>query len=1082
MADKAKMIEIFKTMLSENNEARSQAENSLLGGASQNADLFLNLTFQIIEDKSVETGVRSCACIVLKKVLMVYEEDQVKGYRLLTAQGKQAFQRGILLLLSQEQVETVRENICDLISEVGASVALDETLPEPDKWNSLLQHLFELFQTNTETAILSVFRIFDGLFANAGNLYVVHSESIFKLFQFGLNHNSTSIPLAALEALASLVQTVKAKDLRIFKPLGELILSLARRLTAAEKEDDLQSCIGCLFDICESEPSFLKARFQELLDTMYGVRSLKTDPDSALKTESVECVIFMVERFPNLVKDFPARIQKILEMIFRNMMEIEEAVPAEWCSPPEGFNDDFEEDDDQKHIKVGMDFIDRLMVAVDQEAILGSMNTAIPQLLNSTDWRMHHAAIMAMSQLGEYMAERIDTDVLNILKQIQSFATNPNPRIRYACCHLLGQFADDLQPDFQENHKDIYFATVLPLLNDPIPRVVAHALASLTNFLENCSAEHIGNNFNFIYERIMFWLANGICYVKEACLSTLSALCEGSGDLFLPVYDQTMIAIFQVFAQAKSKAQKQMRGNAIECSTIIGKLCGVERFEKYYPALIQEMVNIQNSDIDLTSFDPQKSYILSGWQRMVIAIEDRFKPYIPAVLPKLLEIAKSGHSASGDNNVRTSDSEETEIAVQTLAVFLDNLGVDLAPYLPEVYNVLYLIIENSANDETRIEAAKSLPPLIKIYRKTGQEISQFCLHVNTTLWNLMDRENDPTTLAEFAFTIQKTLKNTGPVLSDDQILGVYKKCLDHLQRSAARKQNKEDNFDKEEENVDEIQNIIEGDNQLEDEFVLEVANIIGVLFKTYKQRVLPVFAQVMNELILPAAKDNNPKSKHFAMFLIDDAVEHIGEFLPKDVLASFLDLLTAHALDSSLEIRQAAIFGIGITALALGEAFKPRLSDTIQLLWQAIEMKKPKEDFGRFYLTVRDNAVASLGKLLQTFGSSMGPEPLLQGLNYWMKQLPILHDFKEGIQQHRFFISLVTNSPPILPLSDPEVLRKAVEVFTNIYKRKKLSSEEMNLQIDQIFTSLKNTPQAREMIGNMQLNDKEKEFLQHYFA
>lgn len=1082
MADKALMIELFKAMLNEDNAVRGLAEKRLLEAASQNADAFVNLAFQVIEDQTVEAGVRNCACIVLKRVLTVYDDDQVKGYRLLSAQGKQSFQRGILLLLSKEQVESVRDKICDLISDVGSSVSLDETIAEADKWNSLLQHLFELFQTNTDSAILSVFRIFDGLFANIGNSFSAHSESIFKLFQFGLNHNSIPIALTALEALGSLVQTVKAKDLRVYKPLGVSVLSLAQKLTVVAEEENLQSCVGCIYDICESEPSFLKARFDELLKTMSAIRNLKTDPDNALKTESVECIIFMIERYPGLIKDQPSRLEKVLEMVFLNMMEIEEEVPAEWCSPVDGFNDDFEEDDDQKHIKVGMDFIDRLMVAIDQQLILGSMNAAVQHLLASSDWKMHHAAIMAMSQLGEYMLERIDSDVLNILKQVQLFASNPNPRIRYACCHLLGQFADDLQPDFQEQHKDIYFATILPLLNDPVPRVVAHALASLTNFLENATKDQIGANFSFIYERIMFWLANGIGYVKEACLSVLSALCEGSGDLFFPVYDQTMIAIFQVFAQAKSKVQKQMRGNAIECATIIGKICGLERFEKYYPALIQEMITIQNSDIDLAGFDPQKSYILSGWQRMVIAIEDRFKPFIAAVLPRVLEIAKSGHSASSGDAVRTSDSEETEIAVQTLSVFLDNLGTDLGPYLPDIYNVLYLIIENSANDETRVEAAKSLPPLIKIYKKTGQDISQFCLHVNQTLWALMDRESDPSTLAEFAFTIQKTLKNMGEVLSDAQLVEVYKKCLEHLQKSAARKQNLADNFDKDEENPQEVEDIIQGDNQLEDEFALEIANVIGVLFKTYKQRSLPIFGQVMTDLIIPASKDVRLKSKHFAMFLIDDAVEHIGEFIPKDVLSVFLDILASHGLDSSLELRQAAVFGIGITALALGEAFKPRLNQTIQMLWQAIEMKKSADDFPKFFLTVRDNAVASLGKLLQAFGGSMTPEDLSQGLRYWLKQLPILHDHKEATQQHQFLLSLVTSEPPVLPLSDPEVLKKAIEVFSQIHQRKKLCKEEMNNSIDQLFNALKNNQQIRTILGTLTLTDSETEFLKRYLA
>ena len=59
---------------------------------------------------------------------------------------------------------------------------------------------------------------------------------------------------------------------------------------------------------------------------------------------------------------------------------------------------------------------------------------------------MNHAAIMTMSQIGEY----IDTDeqpeeFLNILEQQSK---HENPRVRYAVCHALGQFADDQAPKF----------------------------------------------------------------------------------------------------------------------------------------------------------------------------------------------------------------------------------------------------------------------------------------------------------------------------------------------------------------------------------------------------------------------------------------------------------------------------------------------------------------------------------------------------------------------------------------------------------------------------------------------------------
>lgn len=1081
MADKAHFVEYLKAMLTPDNAIRNQAESFLLAAAAANMDAFVSLGIEVLGDASVDVATRNVACVLLKKVLTVFENDTTKGYKRLSPGVREGFQRQVLLLLANESQATLRDQICDLISDVAASVLLDQTIPEEARWGSLVQHLFELFSTGHEVNILSVFRIFDGLFANAASVLSPLAANFFKLFEAGFGHANVKINLGCLEALTSLTQTVKAKDLRIYKPLAVHMLRLVDKCVALKDEEDLQRCVGCVYDVCESEPAFIKAHFDGLLTSMKAVRGYPAEPDSALKTESVECVIFLVERYPKLVSDTPAHLHKVLELVFLNMMEIEDEVPAEWCAPPDGFNDDFEEDDDQKHIKIGMDFIDRLMASVSHGVILKGMNDAVATLLSQPNWKMHHAAIMALSQLGEYMTEKIDTDILAILRQVQNFAQNPNPRIRYACCHLLGQYADDLNPDFQEMHHALYFQTILPLLSDPVPRVVAHALASLTNFLENAHSGQVQPHFAFIYERLMFWLSNGISYVREACLSALSALCEGSGDLFFSVYDQAMTAVFAVFQAPAKKEHKQLRANAIECATIVGKICGLERFERYYPSLIQHMVEIQNSGIDVAGFDPQKSYILSGWQRVVIAIENRFRPYIPAVLPRLLEIARAAQANTAEN-VRTSDSEETEIAVQTIAIFLDNLGDALVPYLQDIFGVLSVIIEHTLNEETRVEAIKTLPSLIKISKKSGQDVGAFARHVNQTLWGLMDKELDPSLLSEFAFTIQKTLKAMGPVLTDGELEVIYQKCYEHLHKSVVRKRELADNFDNEEENKEDVDKIIENDNQMEDEFTLEVANILGVLFRVYQARALPLFVRVHEQFILPAMADQRPKAQHFGMFLIDDAVEHLGAHIPKDTLRKFLEQLCTHAQNPALELRQAAVFGIGITALALGDDFRPALPAVVQLLSQAVELPVRPDDFPKFYQTVKENAVASIGKILHAFGGSLPPEQFQQLASYWLRHLPIAHDHKEAVFQHRYLLTLVARQPPVFSLTQPDVLKALVTTFTRVAGKKKLVDEQTAAAIDSVLAGFKGSQEILAALQGLTFEEKERAFLQKHLA
>lgn len=1076
MSDKDHMQNLLGSMLNPDNNVRNQAENLLLETAKQNTALFVQTILPVLGNPETPREIKNVSCLVLKKTLTVFESDIIKGYRNLDDNFKGELQKAILVLLSQEQHEHVREQICDFVSDLAGSILLDDSFTPEQQWPSLTQHLLELFATGNDVNIISVFRIFEGLFSHVSSHFSQHSANIAKMFEAGFAHTSIKINLSCLECLSSLVSTLRAKDIKPYRPFSAHVLQLIVKVLATKDEEDLQTCLGNLFDVCESEPLFMKNSLDDMITVLASVRAFDSDPDSSLKTESVECLVLLVERYPVLVKENGMRLTRIVELIFMNMMDIDDTVPAEWASPADGFNDDLEGDDDQKCIKVGMDFVDRLMIAC-PDVMLKMMNDFVATLLTQPNWKMHHAAIMAMSQIGEYIFDKIETDVPNIVNLVSQFSSNENPRIRYACCHLLGQFAEDLNPNFQEMFHEQYFKIVLPLLNDKIPRVVAHALASLTNFLENSSEEIVGQNFGFIFERILYWINNGIGYVKEACFSTLSALCESSSETFKSVFQQSMQMIFFVLDNSKSATFKQLRGNAIECATIIGKLCGEDIFKNYHNELIQRMIVIQNSDIDLSKFDPQTAYILAAWQRIVMTLKDDFGPYVPIVLPRLLQIIQNTASQSTDSVARTSESEETDVAVQTINILIDEVGQFLLPYITQIFDSLSQIIEKTLNEEIKVDAIKCLPSILKLLVKSKTPFEEFGRHLNTKLWNLMDKEYDCQTLCEYAFVEQKIIKNMGPVLSDNEINDIYLKCIEQLKRSWIRKTEVEDNFDKEEENKEEIDKIIENDNELEDEFSLEIANIIGVIFKVYKNRTLNIFNQVYQSLIIPSFGKGTTKATHFGLFLIDDSVEHLGQFMPREILKEFLEIVSRYTVDESLEIRQAASFGIGIIAAALEGDFLPYRDKVFELLVRSINVQKKEDDYPKFYFTVKENGVASFGKILQMSLASMDMQTAQNSINYWFSHLPIVHDHKEGLHQHKFLLSLITDPRGFFNFNDENTLHKILTIFATIHKKKKICDDEIRTHIKTVIDGFKSNAQIAGLVSKMTLSQEIQDFV-----
>ena len=54
-------------------------------------------------------------------------------------------------------------------------------------------------------------------------------------------------------------------------------------------------------------------------------------------------------------------------------------------------------------------------------------------------------------------------------------------KVKYAALQLLGQFSNDNKPQFQEKYFDTLVPKLIQVLHDPIPRVVSHDLACITN-------------------------------------------------------------------------------------------------------------------------------------------------------------------------------------------------------------------------------------------------------------------------------------------------------------------------------------------------------------------------------------------------------------------------------------------------------------------------------------------------------------------------------------------------------------------------------------------------------------------------
>lgn len=176
----------------------------------------------------------------------------------------------------------------------------------------------------------------------------------------------------------------------------------------------------------------------------------------------------------------------------------------------------------------------------------------------------------------------------------------------------------------------------------------------------------------------------------------------------------------------------------------------------------------------------------------------------------------------------TYEDDEAEIAVEMINVFLTSMGSHITKWL----ELIWLAIEpllNSWNDRVRVSAVKITPILVKIMKESAltSQTPNLARTLVARLWKGMDDESDSEVLVEQGKALQRVVEESGQIMEFAELEEFYKKCLSHLQASDKRKQLTETHKDDEEDDEPEIDQIIEEDKDKEDDFHVQVAEIIG---------------------------------------------------------------------------------------------------------------------------------------------------------------------------------------------------------------------------------------------------------------
>jgi len=474
-------------------------------------------------------------------------------------------------------------------------------------------------------------QIFNGLFNYIMDYLVKFKTDLKAIFMKTLQHKSLDINLAALQAVANLLHIAEGKDAREFEDL--LILMAQVPLKALQEDDEtvLEDALVEFNEIAEIEPKFFRKQFKTLFGMFHPIVAKSDYTNNTIRHQPIEFAVTVSERLPNLVKKDQECLKTLLDLIFKLMIDIDEDIDESWMKPKEGFRVD-EEEEETDAVHFGMVQVDRLVSCVGEEIMLPLLSQLVQTTLaNETDWRYKNAGIMALSQVGEYIDDI--QKIAPMIPVIVHHFAHQNPKIRFAALQCIGQIADDMTEEFQDNFHEQVLPAIISLLSDPVPRVQAHACAALTNFFEGTSEEIAVNYIQATLPKLSHLIQTGISIIKENAVTALASLAEAAKNNFDPFFEDSLRFLIGYLAAFNEPHYKQFKGQVIEAITIISSSVGLEKFRPHAPAVIAAMLEVQNKQLD--SKDPQRTYLLSAWQRICLLMKKEFSPFLKQILPSI---------------------------------------------------------------------------------------------------------------------------------------------------------------------------------------------------------------------------------------------------------------------------------------------------------------------------------------------------------------------------------------------------------------------------------------------------------------
>ncbi|KAK9504651.1 hypothetical protein O3M35_010937 [Rhynocoris fuscipes] len=1044
-ADQETFHQILTSLLSTDNDIRTQAEKTYNDIPTETRVLLLLNTIHNAVQREEE---RQMATVLLRRL---FTADFVDFFPKLPPESQQELKARVLAILHTEQSDNLRRKSCEVVAEMARNLIDDDG---NNAWPEFLEFLFQCANSNSPILKESALRMFASVPGVFGNQQIQHLDLIKQMLQQSLvDSSSYNVRFQAVKAVCAFIMLHEKEDQihKFFKELLGPIIQVTAESVEKNEDDDL---LKCLIDLAESAPKFLRSQLDNIMQLCLKVLS-NEDMENSWKHLALEAIVTLAENAPAMVRKEASQYIPVLIPLVLNMMTDLDDSP-EWS-----VSDEIVEEDNESNNVVAESALDRLACGLGGKTILPQVLSNIPQMLSNANWKYRHAALMAISAVGEGCFKQMESMLPQIMDGVLNYLQDQHPRVRYAACNAIGQMSTDFAPSFEKKfHSKVIPGLLMVLEDDQNPRVQAHAGAALVNFSEDCPKPILIPYLDEIMAKLEGILSakfnelveKGTKLVLEQVVTTIASVADTSEEQFMVYYDRLMPCLKYIIQNANTPELKMLRGKTIECVSLIGLAVGREKFMRDATEIMDLLLKT-HAEGELPDDDPQTSYLISAWARICKILGKQFQQYLPLVIGPVMRMAalrpevalmdnEGMDEVSGDDEwqfvslgeqqnfgIRTAGIEDKASACDMLVCYALALKEGFADYAEPVVKLMVPMLKFYFHDGVRTAAAQSLPCLLDCAKVKGAQFLQDMWdYICPELLKAIETEPDTDVKHEHMFSLAKCIETLGKGCMNEESMKELLRILDlllkqHFERATERLNKRKD------EDYDEIVEEQLEDEDNDDNYTLgKIADILHALFVTYKEDFFPYFDLIIGHFIKMIGSDQPWSDRQWGLCVFDDVIEFGGPACVK-YQQYFLRPIIEGISDKNAAVRQAAAYGCGTLALNGGPAFAGTCAEVLPRL---AEMINDPESRSEDNINATENAISAVTKILQKNNTNVNVDEILP---HWLSWLPVWEDTDEAAFVYGYLCHLIeTNNTIILGPNSSNIPRLIALIAEAFYR------------------------------------------------